>query len=176
MRWVLLLTHQWWVARFGAICTILKTWKTTVLKPATLLKVSLLHGCFSRYLNCANVTKSRNASHTLFDTMRYLFMQRSLFEISLFGKHSDDAPRIWFTRNLLGLLQKQNALLVTNMLRSWNTAQKMKFSVKYFFRCDQIRSLLRIWSYLLKKSLIENLNSCTVKELLESVPDRENKK
>ena len=33
----------------------------------------------------------------------------------------------------------------------------MKFSIKYFFsKCDQINSLLRIWSHLLKKSLMEN--------------------
>ena len=33
----------------------------------------------------------------------------------------------------------------------------MKFPIKDFFRkYDQIRSLLRIWSYLLKKSLMEN--------------------
>ena len=28
-----------------------------------LLKVTLIHGCFSRFLNCINGTKSRNASH-----------------------------------------------------------------------------------------------------------------
>ena len=34
----------------------------------------------------------------------------------------------------------------------------MKFSIKDFFsRCDKIRSLLQIWSNLLKKSLMENL-------------------
>ena len=33
------------------------------LKPATLQKVALVYGCFSRFLNCANGTKSRNASH-----------------------------------------------------------------------------------------------------------------
>ena len=33
----------------------------------------------------------------------------------------------------------------------------MKFSIKDFFsKCDQIRRKLRIWSYLLKKSLMEN--------------------
>ena len=31
-------------------------------KSATLLKLTLLHGCFSRFLNCTNGTKSRNAS------------------------------------------------------------------------------------------------------------------
>ena len=37
------------------------------------------------------------------------------------------------------------------------TAQKMKFSIKDFFsKCDQIRGKLRIWSNLLKKSLMEN--------------------
>ena len=32
-----------------------------LLKHATLLKVTLLHGCFSRFLNCSNGSKSRNA-------------------------------------------------------------------------------------------------------------------
>ena len=37
------------------------------------------------------------------------------------------------------------------------TAQKMKFSIKDFFsKCDQVNRKLRIWSQLLKKSLIEN--------------------
>ena len=37
------------------------------------------------------------------------------------------------------------------------TAQKMNFSIKDFFsKCDQIRRKLRIWSHLLKKSLMEN--------------------
>ena len=44
-----------------------------------------------------------------------------------------------------------------------STAPKMKFSIKDFFnKCDQIRSFLRIWSHLLKKSLIENFNFCAV--------------
>ena len=35
-------------------------------------------------------------------------------------------------------------------------AQKMKFSIKHFFsKYDQIRRKLRIWSHLLKKSLME---------------------
>ena len=40
----------------------------------------------------------------------------------------------------------------------------MKFSIKDFFsKCDQIRSFLRIWSHLLKKSLMENFIFCAVK-------------
>ena len=43
------------------------------------------------------------------------------------------------------------------MMNKYNTVQKVKLSVKDFFRkCDQIRSFLRIWSHLLKKSLMEN--------------------
>ena len=33
------------------------------LKPATLLNLTFLHECFSRFLNCANGTKLHNASH-----------------------------------------------------------------------------------------------------------------
>ena len=37
--------------------------KVAGLKPATLLKVKFFHGCFSRFLNCVNGTKSHNASY-----------------------------------------------------------------------------------------------------------------
>ena len=43
------------------------------------------------------------------------------------------------------------------------TVQKMKFSIVDFFsKCDQIRSFLRIWSHLLKKSTMENFIFCAV--------------
>ena len=43
------------------------------------------------------------------------------------------------------------------------TEQKIKFSVKDFFsKCDQTRSLLRIWSHSLKKSLMEIFIFCAV--------------
>ena len=32
-----------------------------MFQPAALLKLTLLYGCFSRFLNCTNSTKSRNA-------------------------------------------------------------------------------------------------------------------
>ena len=42
-------------------------------------------------------------------------------------------------------------------------AQKMKFSIKDIFsKCDQILSFLRIWSQLLRISLMENFIFCTV--------------
>ena len=40
----------------------------------------------------------------------------------------------------------------------------MKFFIKDLFsKCDQICSSLRIWSHLLKKSLVENFIFCAVK-------------
>ena len=43
------------------------------------------------------------------------------------------------------------------------TTQKIKFSIKGFFsKCDQIRRKLRIWSHLLKKSLMEDFVFCAV--------------
>ena len=45
--------HSWKSATFSKVAA------------ATLLKVPLLHGCFSRFLNCTNGTKSRNVSHLL---------------------------------------------------------------------------------------------------------------
>ena len=48
-------------------------------------------------------------------------------------------------------------------LRLCIIAQKMKFSIQDFFsKCDRIRTKLRIWSHLLKKSLMENLMFCAV--------------
>ena len=42
---------------------------------------------------------------------------------------------------------------------------KMKFSIKDFFsKCDRIRSFLRIWSHLLKKSLMKIFIFCAVGE------------
>ena len=39
----------------------------------------------------------------------------------------------------------------------------MKFSIKdSFSKCDQIRRKLRMWSHLLKKSLMENFIFCAV--------------
>ena len=49
------------------------------------------------------------------------------------------------------------------------TTQKIKFFIKNFFsKCEQIRRNLRIWSYLLRKSLMENFIFCPVSLLLFS--------
>ena len=47
-----------------------------------------------------------------------------------------------------------------------DTAQKVKFSIKDFSsKYDQSRSFIRIWSHLLKKSLMENFIFCAVRTL-----------
>ena len=46
--------------------------------------------------------------------------------------------------------------LLIQVVKSNRAAQKMKFPIKDFFsKCDQVRRKLRIWSHLLKKSLME---------------------
>ena len=45
------------------------------------LKVTLLHGCFSRFLNCTHGTKSRNASHSEFTFVSFLLMKVCLITI-----------------------------------------------------------------------------------------------
>ena len=42
--------------------------KVAGYEPATLLKLTLLHGCFPRFSNCINGTKSRSVSHILDET------------------------------------------------------------------------------------------------------------
>ena len=64
-----------------------------------------------------------------------------------------------------GLIRKlsksHNAKIKNNTVTY--TAQKVKFSIKDFFsKCDQIRSFQRIWSHLLRKSLMENSIFCAV--------------
>ena len=55
----------------------------------------------------------------------------------------------------------ESKFLVSNS--TCGAAQKKKFSIKDFFnKFDQMRRLLRIWSHLLKKSLMENFIFCAV--------------
>ena len=52
-------------------------------------------------------------------------------------------------------LQVFRTIAVPENISTHYTAQKKKFSIKDFFsKCGQIHSFLRIWSHLLKKSLI----------------------
>ena len=70
---------------------------------------------------------------------------------------------------IIGIPQKNNNAILKKMRTLyWNNfiisnAHKVKFSIKDFFsKSDQIRRKPRIWSYLLKKSLMENFIFCAV--------------
>ena len=73
-----------------------------------------------------------------------------------------------FERNLFSVLVNDTGAIIFEYKLVMNvsfhyTAQKMKFSIKGFCsKCDQMGKKLRIWSYLLKKSLKENFIFCTV--------------
>ena len=74
-----------------------------LLKPATLLKLTLLHGCFSRFLNCANGTKSCNALHVtnLFQPLD-ITVNRS-FKALMKGKFTE-----WCSRQIAGELKEDD--------------------------------------------------------------------
>ena len=59
---------------------------------------------------------------------------------------------------------KANILAISKISsKITDIAQKTKFSMKDFLsKRDQIRKFLRIWSHLLKKSLMENFIFCAV--------------
>ena len=64
----------------------------------------------------------------------------------------------------LTIITKRSILDIAAALDPPLSAQKVKFSIKDLFsKFDQISSFLRTWSYLLKKSLLENFISvlCT---------------
>ena len=70
----------------------------------------------------------------------------------------DAEKQLWTTFDIV----RRTAKVILDNVACF-TAQKMKFFIKDFFsKCDQIRRKLRIWSHLLKKSLMENFNFCAV--------------
>ena len=72
---------------------------------------------------------------------------------------------VGFGQILIHILMKKLGIRksVLSSSSTADTAQKMKFSIKDLFsKCDQIRRKLRIWSHLLKKSLMENFILCAV--------------
>ena len=64
----------------------------------------------------------------------------------------------WSFRLTISLVNVIKSAVFWGIYAFYITAQKMKFSINDFFsKCEQIRSFLRIWSHLRKKSLKENL-------------------
>ena len=73
----------------------------------------------------------------------------------MFQKHSEN-----FAFQLFIILQyftREICTIRTVLTEPSYAAQKLKFSIKDFFsKCDQVRIKLRVWSDLLKKSLMQN--------------------
>ena len=71
--------HPWCFSPFDTICPILKTWKGPIGSFST-----LLHECFSRFLNYTNDTKSRKVSHFLMFLRQFPFFQTLLLFVFIF--------------------------------------------------------------------------------------------
>ena len=100
------------------------------------------HGNPERLNNCSHLTEN-----FIFNIGRVYLDQRFGFKFSLWN--------FW--------LKKIWGFKKVSVPCATHTAQKIKFSIKdVCSKCDQIRRLLRIWSHLLKKSLMENFIFCAV--------------
>ena len=78
----------------------------------------------------------------------------NIYESSCFFKALPDEGLVGRRANKQKVAKKPNQRFT---IVFFVTAQKIKFSTKdYYSKCDQIRSFLRIWSHLLKKSIMEN--------------------
>ena len=75
----------------------------------------------------------------------------------------DDSLRISFNKRSINNYVNVKSPYLDSSIPLRNTAGKMKFFIKDFFsKCDKIHRKLRIWSHLLKKSLIGNFIFCAV--------------
>ena len=75
----------------------------------------------------------------------------------------------WTDSKMFHITSKHCSIFSNTSPANWvtyrtNTAQKRKFPIKDIFsKCIQILSFLRIWSHLLKKSLMKSFIFCVVK-------------
>ena len=104
-----------------------------------------------KFFKCHFSHYSKNASHKKperFDLSKLPYRTNSSTTIQTYSNpRSLQQLSWWFCNTWYFCFPKTNASI----------AQKMKFSIKDFFRkCDQIRRFLWICSHLLKKSLMEN--------------------
>ena len=114
--------------------------KNTGYKPATLLKVIPLHGCFSRFLNCTNDAKSRNASHGFMDRL-----------VSCkFSLSSTNNWKLCYCLNKSTGIKKQNIFhfeMIPNSHRSEAWGKVFFASINFrviFFTFVQVNSWLKI--------------------------------
>ena len=114
--------YMWYFAPFAAICTVQKTWKASLFQPATLIKVTLLDGCFSRFLNCTNGTKSRKASYIILsfhiNHILILLQQKRILKKWLVTKRQDRERIFLYTIQILLFKINSKCQALTNWLLS----------------------------------------------------------
>ena len=85
--------------------------------------------------------------------------QTNLYAEQHFHSNPDDKSSSYWDSTFFSVIFSDRDFSKT----PYSTAQKMKFSIKDFFSiCERIRRKLRIWSHLLRKSLMENFIFCAV--------------
>ena len=126
--------------QFGIICTILKIVKNTHRGVLLLvLNVALLHGFFSRFLNCANGIKLRRAPHIYYVSCTYIIR-------TIWGKLKLDETTCFLFHYWGPLLLEEKGLQLINK----RVFSKFWVLIKYFDEgifnlqpSPKIRGLLR---------------------------------
>ena len=105
------------------------------MKPATLLKLALLHGYFSRSLNCTNGTKSHNANRILQPDFTLEFLSNLIIYICSYRtQYLLLCWRKWITnfenkvifRLSLITFSKISRFLLTELMFKWPTINFLK--------------------------------------------------
>ena len=144
--------------------------KVAGVRTAVLLKMIIWDRCFP--VNFAKFLRTGLIAEHHWATASKLFVFGKRFFLNREVCREDNPPSLTNFPSYFLLLEK-NIFRFENFFRyiiffsesflSSTTAQKVKFSMKDFFRkLNQIRSFLRIWSHLLEISLMENFIFCTV--------------
>ena len=127
------------------------------LQPITYISISirkLEEGIFSDLMHDHAAILLNNSSISFFFFSHVIYPLQCVLYLR---SDADGNSRNYATSGRIIQIMMHSTLPKMILVVKLNTAQKMKFSIKDFFsKCDQIRRKLRIWSHLLKKSLMEN--------------------
>ena len=130
---------------------------------------SLAQGIFPEEMKIAEITPTYKGGDKE-NIVNYRPISFLLYFSKILEKIMYNRPYLYLTENnlLYSLAFKKDIPLIMLLFKSQikyteSLLKKLKFSIKDFFcKCDQIRRKLRIWSHLLKKSLMENFSFCAV--------------
>ena len=130
---------------------------------------SLAQGIFPKEMKIAEITPTYKGGDKE-NIVNYRPISFLLYFSKILEKIMYNRPYLYLTENnlLYSLAFKKDIPLIMLLFKSQikyteSLLKKLKFSIKDFFcKCDQIRRKLRIWSHLLKKSLMDNFIFCAV--------------